>query len=757
MKRFFLSLAALAICTIFFSCSDLINTSKTELSLTLPAGQSACNNSRSADDTTVYTYKITFLHESGNETILSGKSGETIVLKPAAVGNYTISGQAYDANGKLSYEGSCTATAVFGTSSNVELLMTPVTEKTIVSETAHVKAESDVAGIKITLKCLASDIAWLWDNTYFTELSSGTCITMQELPKAGQSLVVYYPFTEKDKVYDFKFELSTEAGHFSEEVSAKAGGGDPSYFTYNSDFDNAELTIDSSGNFKLSKDFMSIFDNSKSFTMRQYYFDVYGSNKAAANASGVDSIDSADWIDAIRIDYADRADFVSSGVNLWTLNSSAAAKLSTYEYWALYLVVEFSISAYPNIVYRSNCKFSTREKFGRPEELLNSKHMSVEPSSSGVKITLKWLEGDGEWEQWYNLKEYKSRFGFNFYPYPNSDLMPTKENPTVDFVYPLTENGSTYTFIFASSADGEYKEEYVWCKAGGGLGELIDYEMWNNDIKPVINNEDYTFHVDGDVKALAAESDYEKFDNVYFEAQLWGGKSDFSDSQFYGSKYFYGSSIMNGEMAEEMPLPSSSYLLKERLSNWDTYFVQLSLLYVVPDNPIVFTSEGRSDEVKNIGERSSVKFVEGNTYFDGDWTLYYAGYEDVLSGITFSAENWDGCKFSIPCDFDNDYYEMQFQRKVTLVCEQKTYAVEFDLTTSMDVDKFEFDFFNDDGMCVSYQSLQNMELTALADETLHLSYEFTSEYESDYAATMCFIPFYEGSYKIENIKVTVKD
>lgn len=772
MKRSFFHLFNI-FCLVSFliflnSCDNLFHESRTELTLILPAGQSALRAADTAevDGTGDYSYKITFLHEGGTETLLAGKSGETISLSPALPGKYTISGQAYDADNNLCYEGSCTAIAESGLSTNVELTMKAVSkvpeaepakteeEKTenseeIISEADHIKLESDEKGIKITIQALESDLEWTWDNTYILEEESGNNVCINQLLSPGKSEVYYYPFTEKDKIYHFAFEVTTKGkGHITEKVNIKAVGGDASYFTYNSDYEDAQIILNDgkNGNLKLTKDYMSIFNTSKNFSILRYYIDNYGSDSNDKNDGW------GKWINPVKIDYEDRADFVSSGINIWDVDSGIASEISQYKYWMTYVTIEFAIPQLPDQIFRTNNKISDFYEFEKPEEFRESKHMSVEPCPEGVKITLHWKEGDGDWEEWYNLKEKSSKAGFNFYPYPNAQLMPSSSKPDVEYIYPLTENGKVYTFVFASSAGGEYKEEHVWCKAAGGLGELIDFDKWNA-IEPVLDAENYSFHINGDIPGLADPLNYTKFSNVYIEVQLQGGHSDFSDSQFIGAGQFYGSDILNNKLTSEISLDNLVPFASAKLVNWDVYFIQASLLYEIPDNPIVFTSTGITDEVVNSKKYSGEQYVEDFVSLAGDWNLYFVGYESDFNGITFGAEDLNACEFSIVKDFDNDLYEMQFVRKVSNMTAGKTYKVDFDFTANVDVDKFEFDFFANGGYCVDYHSFQKLEIQALANESLHISYDFICDVDANEEPDIVFIPFYAGSYKIENITI----
>ena len=775
ISLFLKSFLFLSLTLLLWSCADALRPGKTELSLTLPFGQANSNNARAAEDENAeYTFEISFTHESGEEKKLTGKSGETIVLSPAKEGQYTINGQAFNKENKLCYEGSCTAIAVSGLSTDVELTMKAVVKETepakpeeekpenpeekeepaeeeIISEADHIKLESDEKGVKITIQALESDVEWTWDNTYILEEESGNNVCINQLLSPGKSAVYYYPFTEKDKIYHFTFEVTTKGkGHITEKVNVKAGGGDASYFTYNSDYDDAEIILNDgkNGNLKLTKDYMSIFDISKKFSILRYYIDNYGNDSNDKTAGW------GKWINPIKINYEDREAFVSSGINIWDVDSSIASELSQYKYWMTYVTIEFAIPEFPDQIFRANNKLSEFYEFEKPEEFRENKHIKAEPCSDGIKITLKWQEGDVDWESWYEVREDFSKAGISLYFTDNPENAISKENPEYEFVYPLTKKDKIYTFYFASSATGEYKVEKVWCKAGGGVGEIIDFEKWNS-YKPVIDNEKESWHFEGDVTKIISPLDLLKLESLGVGVQLFGGKEDFSDFEFITSNYYSNQEGYNNlsELNEEATFSDYNPYLQAKLSSWKTYFIQAYLSFKLKNYPLTYSTVGLKCQAENLHYDETIKFLEQSEDLDYNWASYYACYQSDYEKTTFNPINENNCEFTLESDFDNDTFEMQFQKKFPILESDRSVNVQFDFTSSVDVDSFEYDVFLLDHYGLDFKNFNYQEIEAKANTPVHVDYSFELRGDMGVAA-LCFIPFKAGSYKIENIQIT---
>ena len=195
LRRFFL----LCLCILAVSCSHFTDYSNTELTLALPYGTSRFTSaitSRAGDsEDESYTYKVTFEHEKGTVTELSGKSGEVITLSPAEPGKYTVSGEAYLGE-VIVYQGSCETEAKAGSSNNVELVLNKIAKEPekeaekpkYEASTKHAKAESDSTGIKITLTFNDGDEKWRDGVTFIVDEDCGTAIEINDLPTAGNSV-----------------------------------------------------------------------------------------------------------------------------------------------------------------------------------------------------------------------------------------------------------------------------------------------------------------------------------------------------------------------------------------------------------------------------------------------------------------------------------------------------------------------------------------------------------------------------------------
>ena len=387
----------------------------------------------------------------------------------------------------------------------------------------HVRAEPDEKGIKITISA-KDDEEWQYEWCQIHEANSDFYIQLkgEQIPKPGNPLVCYWPFTKAGEAYFFDCELKISQGEINtihESVSSTATVNYAS-LTVNADsIKGFEPQVNpQTSKVTLSKDIRSAITCSGNVTAK-YDFGVFTNE-----TSNEGEYKYTQWINSLKPAISESSLYDSGeGLSLFKNDKDTADKLKKDKYFFLDLNLEFFVEgisdcfrykdAYKSPIYDSS---TVLEKFNTNE------HISVEPSDDGIKITLRRLETD---EDWLDGKvnniicltdDGQEGVAINLvYPQdfwdrqiPDTHLAnrsPTLDEPEVTYIYPFTEKGKVYEFLLAGPLDKEnnWQSEYVRCAAGGGLGELIDVDAWNKNIN--IKDSDYknhSFRISGDVSAL---------------------------------------------------------------------------------------------------------------------------------------------------------------------------------------------------------------------------------------------------------------
>ena len=532
------------------------------------------------------------------------------------------------------------------------------------------------------------------------------------------------------------------------------------------------MNITNAGDFKLSADCTSVLSNPSSLPLCEFYFDLYSEKELK---SGDDAHTWNNWISNGTVKYADRSTLLN-GENVWKDNIMAASKMTNFPYWYVYMTLKFSISSLPKQVFRTASYVTDVTEFKAPEELKENKHISIEPCAEGIKITLKKLPGDEEWQEWTKVMEMSSEIGFNFYPYENSSLRPTDENPESECIYPLTENGKVYKFRLSSNLGG-YSEEFVWCKAGGGIGEIFNHSKWM-EIVPEVDNKEFAYKINGDLNSLVMDSDKTKLLTFGADIQLQAGDKEFKDSMWLCSHYY---SILNEDASENINTVSAYQSISTmdkyakyrlgNLTNYNTYFVVISALFNVKDNPVCFTTEGSATQVDWVGDR--INFVQDSKPVDENnkWSVVYSCDEkavDTLKVLTDDSLDLDKTAFELTSDFDNHEFELGLQYNFNMEDSfenGKEYEVSFLISRyelddeSGSVSTEPFDFRTVVGNCyefgtISYGEEERKITLSLLQPVYQFKYNFTaSEVEDQDTCFIRFYPFQAGKYAITGISI----
>lgn len=186
-------------------------------------------------------------------------------------------------------------------------------------------------------------------------------------------------------------------------------------------------------------------------------------------------------------------------------------------------------------------------------------HVSAvgDPDGNGVKFTLNFQDDDKMWLQ-YSIFEEESELATSTRTCWTPENVPTKENRTVEIVYPFTEDNKTYVFElriwpskkWVSTSDEGYADaiavpgysvwddgcdyiaEKVIVTANGGNTEIINPRASNvlKQAKLELSSEDAKMHLTEDIKSYFVKSklnaEYDSLVNV----NVHNGKSDWSDA-----------------------------------------------------------------------------------------------------------------------------------------------------------------------------------------------------------------------------------
>ena len=402
------------------------------------------------------------------------------------------------------------------------------------SEHVHAEPDPDGKGIRFTISAKNGE-EWKAENFNITELSTGLYMEIQnKIPEPGNPIVCYWPFTNDGDVYLFDCEVKLSGQNtIHESVSATANG---NYAILNIDFASLSgLTIEvnsATGIAKVSKDVSSAITRSENVTAT---FDIGSFANDSATAYKWTHWLSSKFVSITDSDVYDNG----KGISLFTRDKGTIQNLKNDEYFFTEMSLNFEISGIDERYrYSNGCRTSIMNASDFLSNLNTNDHISVEPCDEGVKVTLRRLETDGDWlegntliclaEDWedgVNLSLIRAEDCENR-EIPTSQYgnrCPTAAEPEVTYIYPLTESGKEYGFLLAGPLDKEnnWQSEYVCCTAGGGLGELIDYDIWNHDVKVTdivtdAENHNFSFKIAGDVQSIIDNSG-----NKFITAEFW--------------------------------------------------------------------------------------------------------------------------------------------------------------------------------------------------------------------------------------------
>ena len=387
----------------------------------------------------------------------------------------------------------------------------------LIYETEHVRAEPDPEGrgIKFTISAKEGE-EWQENSARIFETDSGLYIKIKETnPVPGTPIVCYYPFTEDGKGYAFdcEFKVGKDAKAIHETVYSIAKG---NYATVEADteaFSDFKPVVNlKDATVKLSKDLSSSVSYSDNVTPYIDFGTFTNDTKEAGKYTWTA------WLNSTFPDFGEPKLYgEGAGIPILALNSNTVRKLEKTPYFFVDASIEFFVSNLPErFGYRYTFKSDIYDASDLINNLTDNCHISVEPHDKGIQITLRRLEGEGEWVSWNRVycitSEGKQGVSFEANSlnldadgnYLGGNERPTADKPEVIYYYPFTEAGKRYEFEFAGPIveNGDWCSEYVCCTAGGGIGELINAEGWEYINLSDVNYSERSFKINGNVANL---------------------------------------------------------------------------------------------------------------------------------------------------------------------------------------------------------------------------------------------------------------
>ncbi|MCK9170683.1 MAG: hypothetical protein M0P01_09735 [Treponema sp.] len=339
------------------------------------------------------------------------------------------------------------------------------------SATNHGTAETNDNGIKFTLTKLSTDKAWSY--AALTELNSGT-VYNPSFTEGSTTNSFVYPFVTKGKKYKFILHIEySQTEKMEEYLSATAGGGLGQFITYTDDWDNSTITCTQSGTKALvkvntnNKDLSSVFEDTSKMKDISIVTELVTGPKDWGTGTT--------WITGANIPVSDSewATEQSGGINLfdseagWYISpqkiSAALVKTNVYfvDCYCSFYLSDSLASLY-------ECSGNFRTKAIVSDSLtytVPSGHITAVSDPGGVKITLTKFDSDYEWGA-PTLTETTTGTTLRLDSFKDSE----------SFIWPLTNNGKSYTFrLFVEESGNRHItfSETVKGTAGGGRGEYI--------------------------------------------------------------------------------------------------------------------------------------------------------------------------------------------------------------------------------------------------------------------------------------------
>ncbi|MBQ2552470.1 MAG: hypothetical protein II563_06485, partial [Treponema sp.] len=287
----------------------------------------------------------------------------------------------------------------------------------------------------------------------------------------------------------FKLTLATEASggvRSTEEFAAVAGGGKLDLFT---DYDPSKikLTLDSNGIVRMSDNPMKCLNESKLNQFDQLYFDfgVWGINSDKYDwsswvATNLDTGNSAYYVNIVNNGTQTPSSlerFLSNGLSIPEIIAADTAAVYRSRNYSKYFVSASCtciFDGYPNQQLITTISEDVTPIMRMPAINFPSQtaHVKAEPDANGIKLTFDFSDKPSDTTDatmfHLNISEPD---GFIM----DSDFTLASGVTSVEYFYPLTESGKSYTLDCIASCENHDSlfNETVASNAGGGVLKTV--------------------------------------------------------------------------------------------------------------------------------------------------------------------------------------------------------------------------------------------------------------------------------------------
>lgn len=677
------------------SCSNLLelNDGETSLSVYLPYAE---GKGRAVVGVS-YNYVVTYVHESGERTVLEGKSGDNLSLKPAEVGKYEITGEAYNDSKELIFQGTVEAEVEEGKDTTVTLLLKRMMYE-LENQTEHMSLYPDKQGIKIVLNAVEGEADWSTRGFRLIEKNSRIELELHGSPSKENPMVLYFPFTEKDNSYTFALSYKNDTKEVVEEAACKAAGGQNDYFDF-TDYLKTEIDLGSSivnkDTMKISYDVTKAVKESK-ITDKKFLdigiiYSIF-SGKRNGNYSeyiGTDILTNYST-EGFAIDYSPILTELNLTEQLSHKEGVNFEKLKENGSWYADLALRFRLAEFPDQDFIGPYIFS--EDYTYKKGIQNSKHVSVEPDEKGIKVTFKYSAEDGIWGNGSKLEISDGKYNLNF----NENAAPTSANPEVVYYIGITEEGQfyEYNFILKSLSGTEIAKETVGCFAGGGNSDLIhipdswdgyDFELQIQDGQGIVVNKS---NIGGDVFGITLDMNVSSFITPYsalsFDIELYGGEYNSPErltyvktrcDAIYDNGVGYDVEQFKRLVSHEWPIyfneDLGTFKAEKLFGARDKWSLKFRFNVGIKNTDTILSLYDMLIEKNYEGERVEYDYVIGTQVLDAvnGWELFYSCPDNIMPEYTVISSSTNGMKIKIT-DMDESFadtarYQFVIRRKLS--------------------------------------------------------------------------------------------
>ena len=655
------------------SCSNLLklNDGETSLSVYLPYAE---GKGRAAVGVS-YNYVVTYVHESGEKTVLEGKSGDNLSLKPAEVGKYEITGEAYNDSKELIFQGTAEAEVEEGKDTTVILSLKRMMYE-LENQTEHMSLYPDKQGIKIVLNAVEGEADWSTRGFRLIENTSKIELELHESPSKKKPMVLYFPFTEKGNSYTFELSFKNGTKEVVEKATCKAAGGENDYFDF-TDYLKTEIDLGSSvvnkDTMKISYDVTKAVKESK-ITDKKFLdigiiYSIF-SGKRNGNYSeyiGTDILTNYST-EGFAIDYSPILTELNLTEQLSHKEGVNFEKLKENGSWYADLALRFRLAEFPEQDFIGPYIFS--EDYTYKKGIQNSKHVSVEPDEKGIKVTFKYSAEDGIWGIGSKLEISDGKYNLNF----NENAAPTSDNPEVVYYIGITEEGQfyEYNFILKSLSGTEIAKETVGCFAGGGNSDLIhipdswdgyDFELQIQQEQGIVVNKS---NIGGDVFGITLGMDVPSFVTPYsalsFDIELYAGEYNAPERLTYvktrcDAIYDNGGTSVaeafNMLVSDKYPIyfneDLGTFKAEKLFGARDKWSLKFRFNVGIKNTDTILSLYDMLIEKNYEGERVEYDYVIGTRNLDAvnGWELFYSCPENIIPEYEFITSSENGFVINI--------------------------------------------------------------------------------------------------------------